>query len=264
MEKDLHGENAIQVFENPAFGAVRTLEENGTILFCASDVAKALGYSNPNKAVSDHCRGDLTNRYPILDSLGRTQRAIFITEGDVYRLIVRSKLPDAEKFERWVFDEVLPCIRKHRVYATDELIDRMIGDPDMAIRMLQEIKEERRKVKALEKQAEEDRPKVLFADAVSVSTTAILVGDLAKLLRQNGMDVGQNRMFEVLRRDGFLIKDGTRKNMPTQRAMDIGLFRVKERAISNPDGTVRITMTTLITGKGQQFLVDWYLGRARA
>ena len=264
MEKDLHGENAIQVFENTAFGAVRTLEENGTILFCASDVAKALGYSNPNKAVSDHCRGDLTNRYPILDSLGRTQRATFITEGDVYRLIVRSKLPDAEKFERWVFDEVLPCIRKHRVYATDELIDRMIGDPDMAIRMLQEIKEERRKVKALEKQAEEDRPKVLFADAVSVSTTAILVGDLAKLLRQNGMDVGQNRMFEVLRRDGFLIKDGTRKNMPTQRGMDMGLFRVKERAISNPDGTVRTTMTTLITGKGQQFFVDRYLGRARA
>lgn len=264
MEKNLHGENAMQVFENPAFGAVRMLEENGTILFCASDVAKALGYSNPRKAVTDHCRCVTKRDVPHPQAPDKTIEMSFIPEGDVYRLIVRSKLPDAEKFERWVFDEVLPCIRKHRVYATDELIDRMIGDPDMAIRMLQEIKEERRKVKALEKQAEEDRPKVLFADAVSVSTTAILVGDLAKLLRQNGMNIGQNRLFEVLRRDGFLIKDGTRKNMPTQRGMDMGLFRVKERAISNPDGTVRTTMTTLITGKGQQFFVDRYLGRARA
>lgn len=112
----------------------------------------------------------------------------------------------------------------------------------------------------LEAQAEADRPKVLFADSVSASTTAILVGDLAKLLRQNGFSIGQNRLFELLRKEGFLIKDGARKNMPTQRAMEMGLFRVKERAIANPDGTVRTTLTTLVTGKGQQFFVNRYLG----
>ena len=252
----------LKVFENPEFGAVRTAEREGEPWFVGKDVAQALGYGEGKSlanAVANHVDEEDKGVTELMTPGGK-QKMTIINESGIYSLVLSSKLPGAKKFKRWVTSEVLPSIRRRGVYATDRAIEEMIADPDTAIRLLREIKEERQKVRALEIKAEEDRPKVLFADSVSASSTAILVGDLAKLLRQNGFNIGQNRLFELLRKGGFLIKDGSRKNMPTQRAMEMGLFRVKERAISNPDGTVRTTLTTLVTGKGQQFFVNRYLG----
>lgn len=246
----------IQIFNSPDFGEVRTLEENGAVLFCGRDVATALGYTNPSKALNDHCRG-VTKRYTPTTS--GTQEMSFIPESDLYRLVFSSKLPTAEKFTDWVTSEVLLTIRKHGAYMTPETIEAALLNPDTIIKLATELKSEREKRVALEGKVEEDKPKVLFADAVSASHTSILVGDLAKLLRQNGMDIGQNRLFQRLRDDGYLIKGGERRNMPTQRSMELGLFEVKETTIGNPDGSVRVTRTTKVTGKGQQYFVSRYL-----
>lgn len=253
----------LKVFENPEFGAVRAVDVDGEPWFVGKDVAEALGYSDTKSAVSDHVDQEdrkIIQRWQNAAFEIPTRGLTIINESGLYSLVLTSKLPGAKKFKRWVTAEVLPSIRRHGIYATDQVLEEIISDPDTGIRLLQQLKEERRKVRELETKAEEDRPKVLFADSVSASDTTILVGDLAKLLRQNGFAIGQNRLFELLRKEGFLIKDGSRKNMPTQRAMEMGLFRVKERAISNPDGTVRTTLTTLVTGKGQQFFVNRYLG----
>ena len=252
----------LKVFENPEFGRIRIVEREGDPWFVGKDVAQALGYGEGKSlanAVANHVDEEDKGVTELMTPGGK-QKMTIINESGIYSLVLSSKLPGAKKFKRWVTSEVLPSIRRRGVYATDRAIEEMIADPDTAIRLLREIKEERQKVRALEIKAEEDRPKVLFADSVSASSTAILVGDLPKQLRQNGFNIGQNRLFELLRKEGFLIKDGSRKNMPTQRAMEMGLFRVKERAISNPDGTVRTTLTTLVTGKGQQFFVNRYLG----
>lgn len=252
----------LKVFENPEFGAVRTVEREGEPWFVGKDVAQALGYGEGKSlanAVANHVDEEDKGVTELMTPGGK-QKMTIINESGIYSLVLSSKLPGAKKFKRWVTAEVLPSIRRHGIYATDQVLEEIISDPDTGIRLLQQLKEERRKVRELETKAEEDRPKVLFADSVSASDTTILVGDLAKLLRQNGFAIGQNRLFELLRKEGFLIKDGSRKNMPTQRAMEMGLFRVKERAISNPDGTVRTTLTTLVTGKGQQFFVNRYLG----
>lgn len=251
-------ENALQVFENQEFGKVRTVVEQEQVLFCASDVAKALGYSRPADAVTAHCRGSVKRR--LIDNLGRGQETKFIPEGDVYRLIIRSKLPTAEKFERWVFDEVLPSIRKHGGYLTPEKIEDVLLNPDTIIKLATELKEERAKRMAHEKQIEQDKPKVLFADSVSVSHTSILIGELAKLLQQNGVPMGQNRLFQWLRENGYLIRrKGTDYNMPTQRAMEMGLFEVKETVVSHSDGHTSISKTPKVTGKGQIYFINKFL-----
>ena len=247
----------LQIFKNEEFGEVRTVEIEGKPYFCGSDVAKALGYSEPHKAVTRHCRDDGMKRTPIADSLGRVQETVFISEGDLYRLIVSSKLPTAEKFECWVFDEVLPSIRKHGLYAKEELLD----NPDIAIAAFKALKEEREARKALEAENERMQPLALFAKSVSASETSILIGDLAKLLKQNGYDTGQKRLFEELRQRSFLMKTGSSKNLPTQKAMELGLFEVKESTINNPDGSVRVTKTTKVTGKGQVYFVNLFLSK---
>lgn len=248
--------NEIQIFSNPDFGEVRTIEENGAVLFCGSDVAKALGYTNPSKALSDHCKG-VTKRYTPTKS--GTQEMSFIPESDLYRLVFSSKLPTAEKFTDWVTSEVLPTIRRHGMYATPDTVEKMLADPDTTIKLLETIKQERAARQALEVKAEADKPKVLFAEAVSASHTSILIGDLAKILKQNGMDIGQNRLFQRLRDEGYLIRDGERRNMPKQRYMDSGLFQIKETTINNPDGSIRVTRTVKVTGKGQQYFINRYL-----
>ena len=248
--------NEIQIFSNPDFGEVRTIEENGAVLFCGSDVAKALGYSRPNDAVSAHCRATVKRSTPIS---GKMQEINFIPESDLYRLVFSSKLPTAEKFTDWVTSEVLPTIRRHGMYATPDTVEKMLADPDTTIKLLETIKQERAARQALEVKAEADKPKVLFADAVSASHTSILIGDLAKILKQNGMDIGQNRLFQRLRDEGYLIRDGERRNMPKQRYMDSGLFQIKETTINNPDGSIRVTRTVKVTGKGQQYFINRYL-----
>lgn len=251
--------DGIQLFNSPRFGDVRTLTEDGNTLFCGSDVARALGYAKPQNAIAAHCKGAL--KRGILTN-GGMQEMSFIPEGDLYRLITHSKLPDAEKFERWVFDEILPSIRRNGLYATPEKLAEMLLNPDAMIQTLQALKSEQEKRKALEARAEADKPKVLFSDAVSASSSSILIGDLAKLLRQNGVPIGQNRLFDRLRSEGYLMRYGESRNLPTQRAMEQGLFEVKETTIANPDGSIRVTKTTKVTGKGQVYFVNRYLKEA--
>ena len=244
--------NEIQIFTNEAFGNVRVVVDGDKTLFCGSDIAKSLGYARPADAVTAHCKGVCVLPTP---SVGGVQNTKFISEGDVYRLITHSKLPAAEQFEHWVFDEVLPSIRKHGLYAVDELL----ADPDVAIKAFTALKEEREKRKALEIKVKEDAPKVLFANAVETAHTSILIGDLAKILRQNGVHTGQKRLFELLRNEGYLMKRGESYNMPTQKAMELGLFEVKERTIKNPDDTTMLVRTTMVTGRGQTYFVNKFL-----
>lgn len=183
----------------------------------------------------------------------------FIPESDLYRLVFSSKLPTAEKFTDWVTNDILPTIRKHGMYATPEMAKRMLNDPDVMIRVLQELKTEREQRKTLEQKVEQDKPKVLFSDAVSTAHNSILIGDLAKLIRQNGVEVGQKRLFEMLRQDGYLISRGTSRNMPSQRSMEMGLMEIKESTVASPDGHIRVTKTTKITGKGQVYFINRYL-----
>ena len=249
--------NELQIFKNQAFGDVRTLQEGETIFFCGSDVAKALGYSNPRDALSRHCKGVVKRDIPTESG---DQEMSFIPESDVYRLVFRSKLPNAERFTDWVTVEILPTIRKHGMYATPDTLEKLISDPDTTIKLLQEIKSEREKRMALQAKSEADAPKVLFADAVSTAKTSILIGELAKLLKQNGVSIGQNRLFEFLRKNGYLIsRNGSDYNMPTQRSMERGWFKIKERTISEPNGSVSIKKTTMVTGKGQQYFVNLFL-----
>lgn len=244
--------NELQIFRSEDFGNIRTAEENGRILFCGSDVAKALGYAKPQNAIITHCKGALKRGTP---TNGGTQEMLFIPEGDVYRLITHSKLPAADKFERWVFDEVLPTIRKHGAYMNEQTLEQALTSPDFLIRLAQELKSEKEARQRLEKQAAEDAPKVLFAKMVETAETSILIGDLAKFLKQNGINTGQNRLFEWMRGHGYLVKNGASRNMPTQRAMEMGLFEVKESTTANPDGTIRLHRTTKVTGKGQVYFM---------
>lgn len=251
--------NKLQIFKNADFGEVRTIEENGTVLFCGNDVAKSLGYSNPSKALSDHCKG-VTKRYTLTG--GGKQEMSFIPESDLYRLAFSSKLPAAEKFTDWVTKDILPTIRKHGAYMTTDTLDRMISSPEFGIKLLTALQEERTQRAKLESKLEADAPKVLFADAVSASSTSILVGERAKLIKQNGVDIGQQRLFRWMRENGYLIRrNGSDFNMPTQKSMELGLFTVKETAITHSDGAVAVSKTTKVTGKGQQYFIRRFLGR---
>ena len=252
--------NEVQIFNNADFGEIRTIEEGSTVLFCGSDVARALGYSRPNDAVSAHCRATVKRSTPIS---GKMQEINFIPESDLYRLAFSSKLPTAEKFTDWVTEEILPTIRKHGAYMTPDTLDRMISSPEFGIKLLTALQAEREQRVKLENKVTADAPKVLFADAVSASHASILVGELAKLLRQNGKEIGQNRLFRWLRENGYLIKRiGSDFNMPTQRSMELGLFSIKETAITHADGTVTVSKTVKVTGKGQQYFVEKFLGGA--
>lgn len=248
-------ENNLQVFNNVEFGQVRTLLDDNKILFCASDIAKALGYARPADAVTAHCKEAVKRR---LLTKGGEQETKFIPEGDVYRLIIRSKLPAAEKFERWVFDEILPAINKHGGYLTPDKIEEVLLNPDTIIKLATDLKAEREKRINAEKQIETDKPKVLFADAVATAKTSILIGELAKLIKQNGYDIGQKRLFNFLREKGYLIKrKGIDYNMPTQKSMNLGLFEIKERTINHTDH-VEIVKTTKVTGKGQIYFINLF------
>lgn len=246
--------NRLKIFKNDSFGLVRTLEINGEPWFVGKDVAETLGYSNPRKAIGDHV-DDEDKGVTKCDTLGGSQDLTVINESGLYSLILSSKLPTAKAFKRWVTSEVLPAIRKHGLYATEELI----ANPDLAIEAFKALKEEREARKVLEVENEKMKPKALFADAVSASHTSILIGDLAKLLRQNGIDIGANRLFDWLREQGFLMKSGSSKNMPTQRSMEKGLFEIKESSYINSEGVTVVTKTTKVTGKGQIYFTNKFL-----
>lgn len=261
--------NELQVFNSEEFGKIRTTEIDGKIYFSASDIAKALGYSNPRDAVLRHCRGvvkrdgvsSTTNQY------GKTTKQpvtmSFIPEGDVYRLIVHSKLPSAEKFEHWVFDTVLPSIRKNGGYISGQ---ETLSDAELMAKAVlvaqRTIDEKNRVIEQQRQKIEADRPKTIFADAVSTSKSSILIGDLAKLICQNGYQIGQKRLFQWMRDNGYLIKrKGAEWNMPTQKSMEMGLFEIKESTHINGNGCNVITRTPKATGKAQIYFVNKFLGR---
>lgn len=247
----------LQIFNNEEFGEVRMAEINGKPYFVATDVATALGYTNPRKAISDHCKGVTKRDTPTSSGV---QQMSYINEGDLYRLIMKSKLPSAEKFEKWVMEEVLPSIRKNGGYIAGQ---ETLSDEELlskALMVAQRKIDEKNNIIAMQGSRIQGMiPKEIFADAVSASHTSILIGDLAKLICQNGVQIGQKRLFEWLRENNFLIKSGTSRNMPKQRYVEQGLFEVKESNIQNPDGSVRITKTTKVTGKGQVYFVNKFL-----
>ena len=245
--------NEIQLFNFEGNG-VRTLNHDEQIWFAAPDVTKALELSNTTVAVSS-----LDDDERAKFNLGRQGDTNFISEPGLYKLIGASRKPAAKRFNRWVTHEVLPSIRKHGAYMTPETIEKTLTNPDFIINLATQLKDEQAKTAALTADNETMKPKALFADAVATSHTSILIGDLAKLIRQNGVDIGQNRLFAWLREHGYLIGSGDRRNMPTQRAMDLGLFGIKERTFQNPDGSVRITKTTKVTGKGHQYFINKFL-----
>ena len=168
-------------------------------------------------------------------------------------------MPTAKKFKRWVTADVLPTVRKHGAYATEDTLEKMLASPDFGIKLLTKLKSEQKKRKAAEATIEEQKPKVLFAQAVETSKTSILIGELAKLIKQNGVDIGQNRLFAWMRENGYIVKGGTQRNMPTQKSMKLGIMEIKERTINNPDGSVRLTKTPKVTGKGQTYFVNKFL-----
>lgn len=240
----------IKLFDSGEFGCVRaTVDEYGTELFCAKDVATALGYKNVNDAIKKHCKG-VAKRYP-LETPGGTQEMRFITEPDVFRLIVRSKLPGAQKFEAWLFEEVLPALRRTGAYVAapkdetpEELMARALQAADEA------LKRRDKRIAQLEHKAR-------FADAVGDGKGLVLVRDMAKMLSQAGVDIGGTRLYERLRADGFIEK---LRNVPTQRAIDMGVMRLVEHTVRKPDGEVRLSTTPKITGKGQEYFMRRYAG----
>lgn len=246
----------LKIFENSEFGKVRTAIVNNEPMFCLSDVCKALEITHVTD-VKNRLKQDGVVISEVIDNLGRKQNAFFINEANLYKTIFQSRKPEAERFSDWVTSEVLPSIRKHGIYAVDELLN----DPDLAIKAFTALKEEKERNKALQADYDRMRPKEVFADTVATSHTSILIGDLAKLLKQNGVEMGQKRLFAWMRDKGYLIKrKGTDWNMPTQKSMELGLFEVKESTLNNPDGSVRINKTTKVTGKGQQYFINKFLG----
>lgn len=253
--------NELQIFNNPEFGEIRVMEIDGEPWFVGKDVATALGYSDAFGALKKHIDGD-DKLVCQIDSAGQKRDATLINRSGVYSLILSSKLPNAKKFKHWVTADVLPTIEKHGAYMTPDTLDKMIASPEFGIRLLTALKEEQDKNRHLEAQAEANRPKVLFADSVAASNTSILVGELAKLLRQNGVDIGGTRLFRWMRENGYLIRrSGSDYNMPTQRSMEMGLFTIKETAITHADGTVTVSKTVKVTPKAQIYFVNKFLGK---
>ena len=250
--------NNISTFNNPAFGSVRAVSVNDEPYFVGKDVAEILGYERPTDAVRKRVDPD-DRGVAKMETPSGAQEMTIINESGLYSLILSSKLPKAKEFKRWVTAEVLPAIRKTGGYVNDtaQFVESYFGqlEPSQKHALTMMFDESKRMSAQLKEQA----PKVLFANAVETAHNSILIGDLAKIIRQNGVDIGQKRLFEWLRQNGYLIKDGQSKNMPTQKAMEMSLFEVKESTINNPDGSVRITRTTKVTGKGQTYFVKKFL-----
>ena len=246
--------NDIQLFSNDEFGTIRASVIDEEPWFVAKDVCDILGLGRQQDSTryldDDEKRGCLVN------TPSGEQRMVCVSEPGLYKLIMRSRKPEAHSFQRWVTHEILPAIRAIR---RDGAYVYSNGTEDDATLMARALIAANRTIERNKREIDELRPKALFADAVETSHTSILVGDFAKILRQNGVEIGQNRLFQWLRDNGYLMKQGSSKNMPTQKSMDLKLFEVKERAIDNPDGSVRITRTTKMTGKGQVYFLNKFI-----
>lgn len=259
-------ENEIQVW-NYESSEIRTVQVNGEPWFVLADVCKVLELSSPHK-VADRLENDERNQIPVTDSLGRYQNTAIINESGLYTVILRSDKPQAKPFRKWVTSEVLPSIRKHGAYMTDQALEKALTNPDFLIELATQLKAEQEQRRRLEttvaaqnKQMEQDKPKVLFADSVAASRSSILIGELAKLIKQNGVDMGQRRLFAWMRENGYLIKRcGSEYNLPTQRSMERGLMEIKETSVIH-SGYTTISKTPKVTGKGQVYFINLLVGQ---
>lgn len=273
----------IQIFNNPEFGAIRTTGTPEEPMFCASDICRALGYANGPKAIKDHCDDpDVTKRYigvttgKKADGTDAVQniQMTFVNESGMYALIFGSKLESAKVFKKWVTSDVLPTIRKHGAYATAETIEDLIANPDNGIRLLEALREEKQRrrkeqeermaaeamVNQLEEEAIVNKPKVIYADAVAGSTSACLIGELAKMISQNGVSIGEKRLYAWMRENHYLCSYGERYNLPYQKYIEQGLFTLKQNVFSM-DGEMRTRNTTKVTGKGQVYFVNKFINK---
>ena len=253
--------NDIQIFNHPQFGSIRTAGTADNPEFCAMDLCKALGYANGRDAVAKHVDEDDVAKRDTTDSIGRTQMLTYVSESGMYSLILGSKLPQAKQFKHWVTSEVLPSIRKHGAYMTDTTIESIIADPDNGIKLLMALKEERQqrqlaesKAALLEQVTKEQAPKVVFADAITGSNSYIIIRDLAKLICQNGYEIGEKRLYQWLRQQGYITQD----NKPMQRYIEQGLFFIAEGTHSE-NGVMRTHMTTKVTPKGQVYFINKFI-----
>ena len=241
--------NGLQAFKNEQFGEVRVIEQNGAPWFVAVDVCKALEHSNVTVAL-DRLDEDEKAKLNLGLPGGDTN---CVNEPGLYSLVLGSRKPEAKSFKRWITHDVIPSIRKTGGYVGNEdmFVSTYLPFADDTVKAL--FGQTLAALRQANAQITEMKPKALFADAVEASRTSILVGELAKLIRQNGVNIGQNRLFKWMRENGFIMRN---QNIPTQRSMDMGLMEIKERTINNPDGTVRITRTIMVTGKGQTYFVN--------
>ena len=258
--------NNLKIFENNEFGEVRTSIINEEPYFALNDVCRILEINNPRMAKTRLNR-DGVSTTDVIDSMGRTQQANFINESNLYKLVFQSRKPEAERFGDWVTSEVLPAIRKHGAYMTDGVIERTLTDPDYLIMLATNLKEEKAKRALAEAQNEKNKPKVLFADTVSASSRSCLMGELAKMISQEAIrqgrineKIGQNKLFAWMRNNGYLCKSGERKNQPLQQYVEQGLFEMKKGSYVDSKGANVITTTTKVTGKGQIYFINKFLG----
>lgn len=253
--------NELKIFTNSTFGNVRVIKQNGEPWFVAKDVCDCLDISNSRQALS-RLDNDEKNSVILNDGTPGNPEKSIVNEYGLYNLILSSRKPEAKEFKRWITHDVIPSIRQHGAYMTIDTVERAMNDPDFIIGLLTNFKQIKTEKEQALKQIEADKPKVLFADTVSASHTSILIGELAKIMKQAGLNVGQNRLFERLRQDGYLISHkGTDYNMPTQKAMDLKLFEIKETTVSHADGHISVNKTPKVTGKGQQYFINRYLGQ---
>lgn len=257
--------NEIKIFENPEFGKIQVIMIDEKPYFAGSDVARILGYARPRKAVIDHCKHILkrdgvsltTNQYGVTTE--QTVEMSFISESDVYRLIMKSNLPNAEKFQDWVVEEVLPSIREHGAYMTPETIDAIADNPDLLIQLAQKLKAEREKIKQLNLEIEKNRPATLTGQAVESSTNGILIGQYAPRLQEAGWDIGSSRLFKEFREDGFLCSQkGLLWNKPSQFCLENGYMKYRTSIYTNSKGEQQTSYTPLVTGKGQVYFLNYY------
>ena len=258
--------NELKIFENNDFGEIRTTLINDQPYFSLLDVCRILDIKNSRDAKS-RLKKDGVGTADVIDRLGRNQKADFINESNLYKLAFQSRKPQAERFTDWVTSEVLPAIRKHGAYMTEEVIEKTLADPDYLIMLATNLKEEKAKRALAEAENEKNKPKVLFADTVSASSRSCLMGELAKMIsqeaiRQGRIDgkIGQNKLFAWMRNNGYLCKSGERKNQPLQQYVEQGLFEMKKGSYVDSRGANVVTTTTKVTGKGQIYFINKFLG----
>lgn len=242
--------SGLQIFRNNDLGEIRVLEVNNELYFIAKDVCEILDIKNTTQAISRLDKDERT-----MFNIGRQGSANFVNEYGLYNLILASRKKEAKEFKRWITHEVIPSIRRNGGYILGQ---ERLSDDELIQKALIVAN---RKIAEKDRLLEEQKPKVLFANSVETSENSILIGELSTLIKQNGYDIGQNRLFQWLRDNGFLGKHGEKRNAPTQKAMDLGLFEVKVRTVYNPDGSVRTTRTTKVTGKGQVYFINKFLNR---